>query len=426
MKVLMLNTYDNVGGAARTALRLNRGVRIAGVDARLLVQRKTDGASEVLGNKNPLVKIVHGIRTVLGTIPVRFYPNKPVNNFSPALMPDCLAGKIADIAPDIVHLHWVAAGFMRLETLNKIRRPIVWTLHDSWAFTGGCHIPHDCKRYRQSCGACPVLGAKHEKDLSRGVWQRKRKAWQDLNMTVVTPSRWLADCARRSSLFQGRRIEVIPNGLDLSAFKPMDKRDARAKLGLPQSKKLILFGGVSCTSDPNKGFQFLLPALRSLAARGWQDDLELMVFGSSEPAAAPDFGMKTMYLGKLREDAQLVQLYSAADLFVAPSMQENLPNTVMEAMSCGTPCVAFNQGGIADLIDHEVTGYLAQPFSEDDLANGMDRLLRNDGSGLSISWRCRRKVEENFALENVTARYIELYRSVLEAGKFERETPNGK
>jgi glycosyltransferase involved in cell wall biosynthesis len=417
MKVLMLNTYDEWGGAAKAAFRLNRGLQSIGVDSRLLVQCKTSDAKDVIGRKGPVARIAYGLRTVVGTMPVRLYPNKPVYNFSPALMPDGLAGKVAGIAPDIVHLHWLGAGFMRVETLSRLKKPLVWTLHDSWAFTGGCHMPYECVRYRETCGSCPVLGSRHEKDLSRWVWRRKKKAWRSQDLTLVTPSRWLAECAKTSSLFSNVRIEVIPNGLDLSTFKPIDKELARKQLGLPQHKKLILFGGIGSTSDPNKGFQFLLPALRSLAAKGWEQDAELMVFGSSEPDNAPTFGMKANYLGRLRDDARLALLYSAADVFMAPSMQENLPYTVMESMACGTPCVAFNQGGMSDLIDHEVTGYLAQPFEEDDLAKGIERFLKNDETRQEASFRCRRKIEDMFAFEKVAGRYVELYRTILKLEK---------
>jgi glycosyltransferase involved in cell wall biosynthesis len=415
MKVLMLNTYDDWGGAAKAASRLNRGLRDIGIDSRLLVQYRTTDARGVIGAKNPFARVFYGMRTVFGTVPVRLYPNKPVYNFSPALMPDRLAARIAGIAADVVHLHWIAAGFMRIETLSKLKHPLIWTLHDSWAFTGGCHMPYDCVRYRERCGLCPVLGSRREDDLSRQVWQRKEKAWRDLDLTVVTPSRWLAGCARTSSLFSRIRIEVIPNGLDTSVFRPVDKHHARSQLGLPERKKLILIGGVGITRDPNKGFRYLLPALRGVAALGFRDDAELIVFGSSEPAGAPDFGMKANYLGRLHEDARLNLLYSAADVFVAPSVQENLPYTVMESMACGTPCVAFNQGGMSDLIDHEVTGYLARPFDEDDLAKGIGRFLKDEGTRQETALRCRRKVEEAFALEKIAGRYAELYRTILEA-----------
>jgi glycosyltransferase involved in cell wall biosynthesis len=414
MKILMLSTYDEWGGAAKAAFRLNKGLQSTGIESSLLVQDKMSDAKNVIGTQNPLTKFAYSIRTVLGTMPVRLYPNKPVNNFSPALMPDFVAGQVDDISPDLIHLHWIGASFMRLETLKKLKQPIVWTLHDSWPFTGGCHMPYGCIRYQETCGFCPVLGSRHEKDLSRSVWQRKIRAWRGLNLTIVTPSRWLADCARSSSLFHDMRTEVIPNGLDLSIFKPIDKRLARDLLGLPRNKKFILFGGISSTSDPNKGFQFLLPALRNLSTRKWQHDTELVVFGSSSPDNAPDFGMKSNYLGRIHGDLNLAQLYSAADLFVAPSMQENLPYTIMEAMACGTPCVAFNQGGISDLIDHDVTGYMAQPFDENDLAKGIEWILKKDEIRQEVSLRCRHKVEETFALENVAARYAEVYRTLLE------------
>jgi len=303
---------------------------------------------------------------------------------------------------------------MRVETLNKFQKPLIWTLHDSWAFTGGCHMPYDCVRYRESCGSCPVLGSRREADLSRWVWRRKMRAWRDLNLTLVTPSRWLAECAGASSLFRNTRIEVIPNGLNLTIFKPIDKLFARDLLRLPKNKKLILFGGVSITSDPNKGFQFLLPALNSVAAKGWQHDAELMVFGSSEPDSSPNFGMKVNYYGRLHEEFSLALLYSAADMFLAPSMQENLPYTIMESMACGTPCVAFNQGGVPDLIEHERNGYLARPFDKDDLAKGIEWLLKEDGIRLEMSVLSRRKVEDMFSLDTVAKRYVELYEEVLE------------
>ncbi len=262
MKVLMLNTFDEVGGAARATMRLLGGVRDQGIDCRLLVQFKTGNAGEVICNSNSLRKLGRRLKLFLGLLPVRMYPNRPENNFSPALLPDHLVAEIKAIDPDIIHLHWLGAGFLRVETLRRLGKPLIWTLHDSWAFTGGCHVPYACKRYQQSCGACPVLGSSREGDLSRWTWNRKERAWRDLNLTVVTPSRWLADCARSSSLFRDLRVEVIPNGLDTGMFKPGDKEQARKLLGLPKDKKIILFGAVRGTTDPNKGFHLLTKALQ--------------------------------------------------------------------------------------------------------------------------------------------------------------------
>jgi glycosyltransferase involved in cell wall biosynthesis len=299
-----------------------------------------------------------------------------------------------------------------VETIGKFNKPLVWTLHDSWAFTGGCHVPFECKKYRQSCGACPVLGSSREKDLSRWTWRRKERAWRDLNLTVVTPSRWLAECARASALFRGVRVEVIPNGLDTGMFQPRPKEVARDLLDLPHDKKIVLFGAMGVAADPNKGFHLLQAALRELGRGG--ADLVAVIFGADDAAGISVPGMTVVSLGRIHDDRKLAVLYAAADLFVAPSLLENLPNTVMEAMACGTPCIAFNQGGMTDLIDHEVTGYLAQPYEAADLANGMQQLLENDGRRQEMSARCRRKVEGEFALEKVAARYAGLYRTVLE------------
>jgi glycosyltransferase involved in cell wall biosynthesis len=412
MKVLQLNTFDETGGAAKAASRLHQGLKAIGIDSQMLVQFKVGDDKDVIGARTPVGRILRNIRPHLDALPVRLYPNRPVLNFSPALLPDTLLREVEIINPAIIHLHWVTAGFLRLETLRRFNRPLIWTLHDSWAFTGGCHVPFDCTRYRQQCGACPVLGSSRDHDLSRCVWRRKQKAWREILLTVVVPSRWLADCARESSLFHDRRIEVIPNGLDLKRYKPVDKRTARELLALPLEKKLILFGGMSGTIVRNKGFHLLVPALQDLARRGCHDRPELLVFGSSEPTNPPDLGLKTHYLGLLNDESRLALFYAAADVFVFPSIQETLGYTAMESMACGTPCVAFNQGGVPDLIDHERNGYLARPFEPDDLARGIAWVLEDEGRRQALSLRARRKVEEEFALERVAHRYAELYADV--------------
>ena len=413
MKVLMLNTFDEWGGAARAAFRLHRGIRRAGIDSRLMVQFKSGDANDVLCDTRPLVKLTRQAKLVLDRLPALLYPNRPIYNFSPALLPQMLAGHVAAMDHDILHLHWLAAGYLRLETLKKFRKPLVWTLHDSWAFTGGCHVPFECTRYRQRCGACPVLGSSREGDLSSRVWRRKERAWRNLKLTVVTPSHWLAECARSSALFHDVRVEVIPNGLDLAPFKPIDKRLAREILCLPQEKKLILFGAVDGSSDRNKGYPLLLPALQKMSAGRWKDTAELLVFGASEPARVPPFGMKTSYFGRLHDDISLVLLYAAADVFVAPSVMDNLSNTVMEAMACGTPCVAFHQGGMPDLIGHGRTGYLAHPYEPDDLAAGIVGVLEDESSMQALGRCARRKVEDQFALDKVSERDAALYREIL-------------
>lgn len=416
MIVLMLNTYDGVGGAGIAASRLWKGLQTNHVDCRMLVQFKIKGEhSDLLCNETTIGKMARSLKLFLELQPAVRYQNRPVANFTPAILPDALRRQVASIGPDLIHLHWLGSGFMRLETLPKFRQPIVWTLHDSWAFTGGCHVPFDCRRYMERCGSCPVLGSSFEKDISRWIWWRKAKAWRDLNLTVVAPSRWLADCARASSLFRDVRVEVIPNGLDLAVFRPIDKRLARGLLRLPEEKKLVLFATAHGTADKNKGFDLLLEALSGVATRLPKEAVELVVVGAGKPQKASPLPLKTHYLGQLRDELTLALAYAAADVLVSPSLLENLPNTVMEAMACGTPCVAFNQGGLPDLIEHQQSGYLAEPYEVADLARGIVWILADRDRHARLAAAARNKVVRDFDLEKVSQRYIDLYREVLAA-----------
>lgn len=410
MKILMLNTFDEVGGAARAALRLFKGVRKHNIDAKLLVQFKSGNEKDVFCNQNPLRKLVRRLKIFLGMLPVRLYPNKPENNFSPSLLPDRKLTQISALHPDIIHLHWVCAGFLQIETIGRLNKPLVWTLHDSWAITGGCHVPFDCKGYRQKCGTCPILGSSRENDLSRRVWERKRKAWQDLNMTIVVPSRWMADCVRSSSLFHDVRLEVIPYGLNTEKFQPLARDQSRNSLGLPQDKKIILFGAVQAFTDPNKGFHLLQSALQ-IVGKDSSDKLALF-FSAVDKTELPDFGMEALFLGRIPDD-HLAALYSAADVLVVPSKSENLPLTVLESMACGTPCVAFRQGGLPDLVEHQFSGYLAQPYEIEDLARGIDWVLENKERHAKLSLQARQKIEAEFSQDRESGRYAALYGELL-------------
>jgi glycosyltransferase involved in cell wall biosynthesis len=303
---------------------------------------------------------------------------------------------------------------MRLETLGRFKVPIVWTLHDSWPFTGGCFLPGDCTRYQEACGKCPILNSSREDDLSRRVWQRKKKAWHDLDLTLIAPSRWMADRTRASSLFENNEVVVIPNGIDVEQFKPADKTTARKHFSLPQDKNLILFGAKAATKDKNKGFDLLVQALHETAGIKWRDEIELVVFGSTRPDTPLDLGLKVHFMGWQNDNAALTRLYSAADVYVLPSIQENLPFTIMEAMACGTPCVAFRQGGVPDLIDHQQNGYLAQPYDPKDLCQGILRVLGDKERRRKMAAESRRKVIEKFAIDKVTVQHMALYRELLQ------------
>ena len=279
MRVIYLNTLDSGGGAARAAVRLLHGVREAGVNTKMMVQRKLSDDCAVVG---PNGQFGNELAVVPGQFWITLHLVCIRKETAPAFhllfcRRNCSVKSIR-MKPDIIHLHWLGEGFLRLESLARFERPFVWTLHDSWAFTGGCHIPFDCLNYREKCGFCPTLGSSRQRDLSRWGWRRKERIFRKLNLTVVSPSRWLASCAKSSSLLHGFPIEVIPNGLDLGRFRPLDKLLARHIIGLPQDKKLVLFGAMSCTSDKNKGFHLLQPAIQKLAAKGWKKRMSSSLF----------------------------------------------------------------------------------------------------------------------------------------------------
>ena len=407
-KILHLSTTDIEGGAARAAYRLHQGLQSIGVTSHLLVRAKFSAEKNIIPEKTILTKL--GPPT--SGFPLQLYPQRDRAMFSPQWFPDAIAPKVAQLNPDIINLHWICNGFLQIETLAKFDKPLLWTLHDMWPFTGGCHYSQKCDRYRESCGACPHLKSKSNWDLSRWVWQRKAKAWKNLDLTIVSPSLWLAKRARASSLFQNLRVEVIANGIDIQKYKPIKRQVARELLNLPQDKQLILFSSMS-PGDRRKGFHLLQPALQNLSKAGWQDKIELIILGASQPDHQVDLGFNNNYLGCFSDDISLSLVYAAADVFVAPSIQDNLPNTVMEAIACGTPCVAFDIGGMPEMIEHQKSGYLAQPFKIEDLALGIAWVLENKARHQKLSHRAREKAEQEFALEIQASRYLSLFTEIL-------------
>jgi glycosyltransferase involved in cell wall biosynthesis len=350
------------------------------------------------------------LRPHLDSLPVRFYQNRTKTLFSTSWLPfSNIVEQINAINPDVVHLHWIAGGMMRIEDIAKIKASVVWSLHDMWAFTGGCHYDEACGKYKTACGACPVLGSAKPNDLSAKIWQRKQTNFiKHPNLTIIGLSQWLANEAKASSLFSQTPVVNLPNPIDTALFAPFDKQQARELFNLPQDKKLVLFGAMGATSDPRKGFKELSQALELLDS----ENTELVVFGSSQPQTPQGFKQKAHYLGHLHDDVSLRVLYSAADVMVVPSLQENLSNAIMESLACGTPVVGFDIGGNSDLIVHQKTGYLAQPYSVTDLAAGIDWVL-NTPNYPELCQNARNKVLREFDSRVVAQKYIALYEQVV-------------
>ncbi|MFA6531926.1 MAG: glycosyltransferase [Patescibacteria group bacterium] len=335
-----------------------------------------------------------------------------VSLFSPNLRPNYIARHINNTDCDLVHVHFARDNFLPIYEVSRIKKPIVWTLHNCWPFTGGCQIQWNCKRYQKDCGKCPLLKSSDEKDLSYKVLGSKKRYWSDLNMTLIAPSRWIYDAAKRSSLFCNKRIELIPNGLDTSLFRPIDKKTARSVLGLPKNKAIILFGAENSTGQPHKGFSHLVQALNSKRLKPKSKQTELVVFGSSDPKEKRLFQFRQHYLGTIREQRFMALLYNAADVFVAPYLVDNLPSTVIESISCGTPVASFNSGGLNDIIDHKKNGFLAKPHDSDDLAEGIDWILDHIASN-HLSKNAREKAIEVFDQNIVAQKHISLYQDII-------------
>ncbi len=417
MKVLLFNTDDIQGGAARAAYRLHQGFQRINVSSQMAVQNKRVEEKTVLGASvgSGLANMIAGSRLTLGQLPLKFYRDRnPYAFYSLQWLPDNIASLTTQLNPDIVNLHWICNSYIQIETLAKLNKPLVWTLHDMWPFTGGCHYSDNCTSYTESCGACPQLGSDRDWDLSRWVWQRKSRAWKNLNLTIVTPSSWLGTCARSSSLFEKLRVEVIPNGLDRDKFKPLDKQLARKLFNFPEDKQIVLFGSIQATKNKRKGFHFLQSALQQLSKAGWQDKLQVAIFGALQPENSPDFGFKAHYLGNFNDDISLALVYSAADVMVVPSTQEVFGQTASESIACGTPVVAFKDTGVADIVEHQQNGYLAQPAQVEDLARGIVWVLEDRDRHQKLSRRAREKVEQEFTLETQARRYSSLFEEILE------------
>ncbi len=414
MKIAILSQSDGRGGAFAAAYRLHTSLQQEGVNSTMIVSEKTRDDLTVLAENHILAKGWIKVAPILDSLPLKFYRHRDPSIFSLLWFQDRIVPQIAQLDLDLIHLNWISQSYLKVENIPKLNKPLVWTLHDMWAFTGGCHYSKVfCNRYIDACGACPHLRSEKNRDISRWVWERKAKAWKNLDLTVVTPSSWLADCAKSSSLFRNKRIEVIPHGIDTQRYKPLDRPMAREILNIPQDKLLVLFGATD-PKDTRKGFHLLHLALESLVYCGWQDKIELLVFGGSRPENLVDLGFRSHYLGQLHDGISIALVYSAADVMVVPSIQEAFGLTAIESLACGTPVVAFSQTGVADIVDHQQNGYLAKPFKFEDLAQGITWVLSDSDRYQKLRASAREKAKREFNLKRLAGRYLSLYAEILE------------
>lgn len=420
MKIVHLNTYDGNGGAGRACLRLSDALNAQGIDSKVLVYYKF-GSNPSITNISqgffPKLKAIFNI--MAERYLVKLFAKAVKTPFALQWFGKSLIHVKALKEADIIHLHWINHGFLTprfLAELDLLDKPIVWTFHDSNAFTGGCHVRYDCEHFHQQCGNCPLLKFSGPNDISHKTWLRKQHAYSELNFHIVAPSNWMAKSVKESSLLGLRNVNVIPNTIEIDIFKPYVKAEAKKILKIPANHFVIMSGFMPSKNDKHKGTQYLIDALNELASRPEisNKEIELVIFGNKDTKDMPEFAFKTTFLGTINKDEHLAKSYAAADVFVLPSLEDNLPNTIMESLACATPVVAFKTGGIPDMVKHLENGYLADYKSAIDLADGIEWLYLNDNRE-AIQKEARRTILSLFSPAVIAKQHEEVYQALINA-----------
>ena len=398
---------DRLGGAARAALRVHATFRQHPlVTSNMVVAEQTNDDPTIRGlNVSLGGKLGAVIRASVDAVPRRLAAPSDLMPRS-AAWASRITGREVNRAPsDVAHLHWINGAFLSVEQIGKITKPLVWTMHDMWPFCGAEHLSPDAPDARWRTGYIPSAAVAGF-DVDRWTWKRKMRSWRQ-TIQVVTPSRWLADCVRTSMLMGQMPIHVIPNPLDVTVYKPLDKVQARLMLNLPLDRKLVLFGAIKGTQLTYKGWDLLMPALASVG--NTFRDADAVVFGQSLPSNPPLLPLSIHWMGHLYDDFSLAALYSAADVLVIPSRQEAFGQTGSEAHACGCPVVAFDATGLKDVVDHDVTGLLVKPYDAQGLASAIVALLANDDMRRQFGIAARSRAQRLWSYSTVADQYKKVY-----------------
>ena len=416
MRVLIINTSERIGGAAVASYRLMEALKSNGIKAKMLVRDKQTDQITV-------ACLPPTWKNKFKFVWERFVIWKH-NHFS---KDNLFAVSIADTGvdvtslpefkeADVIHLAWINQGMLSLKNIQKIfdsGKPVVWTMHDMWPCTGICHHARGCEKYQSECHNCPFLyKGGGTNDLSHKVLLKKRNIYKNADVTFVACSKWLTSLAEKSVLLEGHDVINIPNPISTYVFRPEDKSVARERCHLPQDKKLILFGSVKI-SDKRKGIDYLIEACQKLSKQHLEtlQQIEVVVFGNHSEQLRESLPFPVKVLNFVNDERKLKDIYNAVDVYVTPSLEENLPNMIMESMACGTPCVGFNVGGIPEMIDHQQNGYVAQYKSADDFATGIYWSIYT-ADAQELSKACVHKVVTNYSEVTVAQQYIHIYNKI--------------
>lgn len=424
MNILIVNTSERTGGAAVAAGRLMEALNRNGGRAHMLVRDKQTDSLTVSGLSDRWFRRWHFLWE-------RWCVFWDMHFSRARLFEVDIANTGVDITrlpefewADVIHLHWINQGMLSLSVIRKIvasGKPVVWTMHDMWPATAICHYARDCEAYVSGCTKCPLLphgGSRN--DLARRVWRKKKALYVNSNICFVACSRWLEAKAKKSALLAGQRVVSIPNAIDQHVYRPQNKSEARIDAGLPADKHVVLFVSQKIT-DRRKGMEYFVEAVKRLVEERSEtlDDTVVAVLGAHSDEMEGRLPLPVYPMGYVDDERRIVRIYNAADVYVLPSLEDNLPNTIMESMACGVPCVGFRVGGIPEMIDHQRNGYVANPRDAHDLARGM-RWVLFETPAEELSKAAVSKVWTCYSQQSVAVKYLEIYNERLALKKYIR------
>jgi len=419
IKVLHIQSFD-WGGAAKAAIRLHNGLMANGIDSQLMLKWKSKkDTTNVFEFSQPIEKYTfkRKLKNKIKQYKKNIFKEKPSINYLknapegfyqftiPTSKYDITSSVLVKEA-DIIHLHWVSDFIDNTSFFSKINKPIVWTLHDMNPFTGGCHYSLDCQKYQIACFDCPQLKDTINPDYSQTILELKKGSLNHFsNLHIVTPSLWLKGCSEKSLLFKQFSHSVIPNGFCTKTFTVRDKKYSREILGLPQEKNILLFVASDINCKP-KGYHLIKKALTNLPK-----ELNILMCAVGEKDNSNNDNEMIIELGSFSDERMMSLVYSAADVFVTPSIADNLPNTVVESLLCGTPVVGFRIGGIENMIDNKKNGLLCNEISTEALSKSIIDFFIN--RNLFSNEQISNQAKSTYSIENIANKYSSLYRNIL-------------
>lgn len=417
MRALLLSHSNGGGGAGRAAERLRLALTASGIETSMHVDFKHGTDSRVFRNRGPLADLARRARISVEEVPAVLAQHPRPRLFSPGLTSAISARRIDSLRPDIVNVHWTNFGYLSIRELGRIQSPMAWTLHDMWALTGGLNYTSDGPEARWRTGYADTLPEQSSVrwDVEKWVWKRKMSNWQH-PIHLITPSTWLARLASESPLLSDWPVRVLPNALDVETYRPLDRSLARAHFGIETDVPLVLFTLTTDLDDPRKGWDLLKQSLLRLVSddESLATPFEIAVIGHSHAPEDWDASLpRTHWLGRIHDEAQMALAYNVADVAVVPSRQDNLPQTATEAQACGVPVVAFEIGGLTDIVEDTVTGFIANAFDIAELASRISILLRDRPRRLAMGEASAIRARALWSPDTVAAAHTELFDEII-------------